>query len=141
MFGYKHGCKKPWFIFIFIRVKTMATFVSEHGKSEKILDALEVVKLLADIKNVINLNTPKFQQDYECSLIWKWARFHLFFFFFFFFLGAGLLMSFHGHSCLSILITWIQPRAVAGAGAGMVHHFFLFFFWATGMVPPGSWLP
>ncbi len=34
------------------------------------------------------------------------ARFHLFFFFFllFSFLGAGLLMSFHGHSCLSIMI-------------------------------------
>ncbi len=53
----------------------------------------------------------------------------------FFFLGSGFLMSFHRHSCPSIMIICIQPRAVAGADAGMGFMFFGF-FWATGMVPP-----
>ncbi len=46
-------------IIFLICVKTMA-FVSEHGNSERILDALEVVKLLPTLKNVINLNTQSF---------------------------------------------------------------------------------
>ncbi len=44
-------------------------------------------------------------------------------------------MSFHGHSCPSIMMICIQPRVVAGTDAGMAHHVF-FFFLATGMVPP-----
>ncbi len=44
-------------------------------------------------------------------------------------------MSFHGHSCPSIMIICIQlkheARAVAGVDAGMARHFF---FLATGMV-------
>ncbi len=51
-----------WFIIIIIiiiiRVKTMANF-GEHGNSEKILDALVVVKLLLTLKHVNNLNTQK----------------------------------------------------------------------------------
>ncbi len=39
-------------IFGFIRSKTMAR---EHGKSERILDALLVVKLLPTLKHVINV--------------------------------------------------------------------------------------
>ncbi len=35
----------------------------------------------------------------------------------FFFLGAGLLMSFHGHSSLSMMIICVQPQTlVRGAG-------------------------
>ncbi len=50
------------------------------------------------------------------------------FFFFFFFFGSGFLKSFHRHSCPSIMIICIQPRAVAGAEAGMARRFF---FWAA----------
>ncbi len=46
---------------------------------------------------------------------------------FFFFLGAGLLMSFHGHSCPSIVIICVQ-----GTGTGMVCQIL---FWAAGIAP------
>ncbi len=51
--------------------------------------------------------------------------FHLSFFFYSF-LGAGLLMSFHGHSCPSIMIIFFQPQTclgsrVSGTDAGMLH--------------------
>ncbi len=44
-------------------------------------------------------------------------RFHLFFFSF---IGAGLLRSFHGHSCPSVMIICIQPQTwgVSGRGRG-----------------------
>ncbi len=48
------------------------------------------------------------------------------------FLGSGFLKSFHRHSCPSIMIICIQPRAVAGADAGMARH--------VG-APPGRWCP
>ncbi len=60
------------------------------------------------------------------------ARLHLFFFF----LAAGLLMSFHGHSCPSIMIICIQPQSWAGVDTGMtlqVLFIYLFIYWATGM--------
>ncbi len=67
-------------------------------------------------------------------------RFHLFFFFFF--LGAGLLMSFHGHSCPSVMIICIQPQAWGASGRGNDgSRFFFCFFWATGMVPPWDLVP
>ncbi len=40
-------------------------------------------------------------------------------------------MSFHGHSCPSIMIICIQSQTW-----GMARHVFFLFFWATGMVPP-----
>ncbi len=61
--------------------------------------------------------------------------------FFFFFLSAGFQMSFHGHSCPSIIIICIQPRAVAGAEAGMARHVFFFFLSNWDGAPPGSWCP
>ncbi len=42
-------------------------------------------------------------------------RFHLFIFYF---LGAGLLLSFHGHSCPSIMIICIQPQTWSASGRG-----------------------
>ncbi len=69
-------------------LKPWLTFVSEHGKSEKILDALEVVKLLPTLKNVINPQHPKFHRIMNVALSESEARFHLFFFFFFFFFLA-----------------------------------------------------
>ncbi len=122
--GY-HGYKNHDFFF-FIRVKT--TFVREHGNSERILDALVVVKLFPTLKHVINLKTQKSFIGLWMSLSESDARNRVFiFFFFFFFLGSGFLMSFHRHSCPSIMIICIQPRAVVGADAGMVRHFFFFF--------------
>ncbi len=55
-------------------------------------------------------------------------------------------MSFHRHSCPSIMIICIQPRAVAGADAGMARHgfffFFIFYFFSNwDGAPPGSWCP
>ncbi len=44
----------------------------------------------------------------------------------FFFSWLQFLMSFHRHSCQSIMIICIQPRAVAGADAGMARHVFFF---------------
>ncbi len=45
--------------------------------------------------------------NYECSLPkCDVLCFHLFFFFF----GAGLLMSFHGRNCPSIMIICVQPQ-------------------------------
>ncbi len=67
-------------------------------------------------------------------------RFHLFFFFF---RGAGLLMSFHGHSCPSIMIICIQPQTWGARGHGCVNGtsqvFFLFVFLSKclGWCPPG----
>ncbi len=52
-------------------------------------------------------------------------------FVFVFFLGSELLMSFHRHSCPSIVIICIQPRAVTGADAGMGHHVFFYFIFLS----------
>ncbi len=81
----------------FIRCKTMAKFRKGTWK-QRILDALVVVKLLPTLKHVINVNNQKSfhrimnvpESDARVSS--------------FYFLGAGLLMSFHGHSCPSIMI-------------------------------------
>ncbi len=40
-------------------LKPWLAFVREHGNSERILDALVMVKLLPTLKHVINLNTQK----------------------------------------------------------------------------------
>ncbi len=45
--------------FFFFVLKPWLTFVREHGNSERILDALVVVKLFPTLKQVINLKTPK----------------------------------------------------------------------------------
>ncbi len=47
-------------------------------------------------------------------------------------------MSFHRHSCPSIMIICIQPRAVAGADAGMALYLFFLFFEQLGWCPPPS---
>ncbi len=47
-----------FFSFFFV-LKPWLTFVREHGNSERILDALVVVKLLPTLKDVINLKTQK----------------------------------------------------------------------------------
>ncbi len=67
---------------------------------------------LATLKHVINLNTQKSFTglDYEWSLPESDARTGFVFSFLFFSFGGGLLMSFHGHSCPSIMIICIQPR-------------------------------
>ncbi len=57
-----HGCNNHELLLFFIYfilfvLKPRLTFISEHGNSERILDALEVVKLLPTLKNFINLNT------------------------------------------------------------------------------------
>ncbi len=51
-------------------------------------------------------------------------------------------MSFHGHSCPSIMIICIQRKHVrAVADAGMACPVFFFFFEQLGWCPPGSWCP
>ncbi len=65
---------------------------------------------------------------------------------FYFFLGAGLLMSFHGHSCPSIMIICIQRTqkfgvSMGGAFAGMMRHVLFFIFFATAMVPSRDLVP
>ncbi len=59
-------------------------------------------------------------------------RFHLFFFF----LGAGLLMSFHGHSCPSIMIIYIQPQRWGASGRGRGNNVSRFFFFSPPPPPP-----
>ncbi len=70
-------------------------------------------------------------------------HFHLLFFFSF--LGAGLLMSFHGHSCPSIMIICIQPQTWSASGRGRgngASRFFFFSFEKLGWwCPPASWCP
>ncbi len=64
-------------------------------------------------------------------------RFHLFFFLSF--LGAGLLMSFQGRSCPSIMIICIQPQTwgVRGRGCGNGASGFFFFLSNWDGAPPG----
>ncbi len=50
---------KNMIFFFFFVLKPWLTLVREHGNSERILDALVVVKLLPTLKHVINLKTPK----------------------------------------------------------------------------------
>ncbi len=72
---------------------------------------------------------------------WTWnlkemcgLRFHPFFIF-----GAGLLMSFHEHSCLSIMIICFQLQTWGvSTGCRRGNGLSRFFFWATGMV---TWFP
>ncbi len=54
-------------IFFFV-LKPWLTFVKEHGNSERILDALVVVKLLPTLKHVILTKPKKVSPGYECSL-------------------------------------------------------------------------
>ncbi len=65
-------------------------------ETQRILDALVVVKLLPTLKHVINIKSQK-KVYYEC--VWNWCTGFVFTFFFFSSLGAGLLISFHGNSC------------------------------------------
>ncbi len=71
---------------------------------ERILDALLVVKLLQ--KHVIYVNSQKSFTGLRMYLE-VMHRLHLLFFSF---LGAGLLMSFPGYSCPSIMIICSQPQ-------------------------------
>ncbi len=67
----------------------------EHGNSERILDALVMVKLLPTLKHVIN--SKKVSQDYECSLSTHYLKTKTrSSSIFIFFLGAGFQMSFQG---------------------------------------------
>ncbi len=51
-------------------------------------------------------------------------------------------MSFHGHSCPSVMIICIQPQARGASGRGNdASRFFLFFFEQLGWCPPGTWCP
>ncbi len=104
-------------------LKPWLTFIKEHGNSERILDALVVVKLLPILKHIIN-HPKKFHRIMNVAYLKVMHRLH-FHYLFIFFLGAGLLMSFHGHSCPSIIIICIQPRA--GMREWRVTFFFCFF--------------
>ncbi len=114
-----------FFIYLYV-LKPWLTFVREHGNSERILDALLVVKLF---KHIINLNTQKGFKGlwfYECSLPESDAR-ASFSYIYIYFLGAGLLMSFHGLSCPSIMITCILPQTWGASGCGNGESRFLLF--------------
>ncbi len=50
--------RDPCFFVLFV-VKPWQIFVRECGNSERILDALSVVKLLLTLKHVINVNSQK----------------------------------------------------------------------------------
>ncbi len=49
---------RTMFLVLFV-VKPWLIFVREHGNSERILDALVMVKLLPTLKQVINVNNQK----------------------------------------------------------------------------------
>ncbi len=91
-------------IFGFIRV--MAIFVREHGNSERLLDALVMVKLLPTLKRFINVNSQK-------SFIGLWMYLKW---------STGLLMSFHGYSCPSIMIICIQLQTWGARIETLFHH-------------------
>ncbi len=68
--------------------------------------------------------------------------------YFFFFLGAGLQMSFHRHSCPSIVIICIQPQTWGASGRARwcgcgngASRFLFVFFEQLGWCPPRSWCP
>ncbi len=104
----------------FPELKPWLSFVREHGNSERILDVFVVVKLLPILKHFINLNTEnKFHRIMNVAYL-KVTQRALFSSCFVYFLGGGLLMSFHRHSCPSILIT-------SHADAGIACHVFFFF--------------
>ncbi len=124
-------------LFFLIRVKTMANFRKGTWKLGENIRCFGDGEIITDIKKRYQPQHPKFNGIMSVALSENEARFHLFCFdFVVVVFGARLLMSFHGHSCLSIMIIWIQPRAVAGAGAEMLIFFKFFFFWTTGMEPP-----
>ncbi len=52
-------------------------------------------------------------------------------------------MSFHGHSCPSVMIICIQPQTwgASGRGRGNDASLFFFFFEQLGWCPPGTWCP
>ncbi len=72
-------------------VKPCLVFVREHGNSERIVYALQVVKLLPTLKHVIKFNSQNISHDCECRLLKSDARAS---FFPHSFLSAGLLMYF-----------------------------------------------
>ncbi len=88
---------------------------------------------------------PWLRPCYECSLPENDVR-ASFSSFFFSFRGAGLLMSFHGHSCPSIMIICIQPQTWGESGSGCGNGASVFFFVVVvveqlGWCPPGNWWP
>ncbi len=146
--------QEPWFLFIyFILVlfvlKPWLTFIREHGNSERILDALVVVKLLPTLKHVINLNTQKkFHRIMNVAYLkmTHGLRFKMFFCFLFF-LAADCWCLFTGivvHQLWSFAFSrkhesnmnWCE-RARVRMQEWRVTFFFFFFCGATWMVPPG----
>ncbi len=123
--------QESWF-FVLLVLKPWLISVRKHRKSEKILYALLGVKISPTLKHVINVNSPKkVSQDYE---VMHGLHFQL-------------LMSFQGHSFLSVMIICIQLQIWGASGSGCWNGaasalvIYFYFFWAIGMVPPGSWCP
>ncbi len=84
-----------------------------------------MVKLLPILKHVLNINSQKsFTGLWMYLKVTHGLRFHLFIFFF---LGAGLLLSFHGHSCPWIMIICIQPQTWGASWCGCRNGASLFF--------------
>ncbi len=138
--GYKnHDLKKKKKI-IFVLMVNFRKGAWKLGENIRCVGGGEII---TDIKKTryYPQHPKKVLHDYECSLPESDARASFSPFLFFPFLSAGLLMSFHGHSCPSIMIICIQPQTCA-SGSRMrewrvpVFFFFFFFFFATGMVPP-----
>ncbi len=92
---------------IFFVLFVVLIFIREHKKSERILYALLGVKLLPTLKHVFNINAIA-KKSFTGLGIDARASFSPFSFFFSF--SARLLMSFHGYSCLSIMIICIQTQ-------------------------------
>ncbi len=114
------------YIFFLFLLKPWLT-LSEHGNSERILDALVVVKLLPTLKHVINLKTPK--------------KIHRI-------MNVAYLKVKHGLRFIYVHQLWSfafsrkhEVRAVEGAGAdaGMARQ--VFFFGSNWDGAPGSWCP
>ncbi len=130
-----------FFSLILFLLKPWLIFVREHGNSRANIRCVGGGEIITDIKRVIYLNIQKsFTGSYECSLPESDARAS--FSSSSFFLGGGLLMSFHGHSCPSIMIICIQPQTWGASGRGNGASHLLFFFWSNwDGAPPGSWCP
>ncbi len=131
-----------FFLFFLIFVlKPWLTFVSEHGNSERILDALEMVKLLPTLKTLLT-STPKVSRDYECSLIWKWSSFSSFLFWFccscFLYLAPDCWCLFTGIVVYQLWsFEFSRERLQEREWCVIFFFFFFFFFEQLGWSPPG----
>ncbi len=121
--------QEPWFFFFFF-FKPWLTFVSEHGISERILDALVVVKL-PTLKHVIKLKTPISFTGLWMWSTWKWRTGFVFIFVCFFLVPHCwcLFMSIVIHNRFA----FSHKHGASGRGCGNgVSHFFFFWNWNGG---------